>query len=600
MTSESYWKVASKGRGLDRRLLVGAFGALALALALALRPASQWLSSFTPDGALTPGTARFLDSGAWLWGLAGIVTLIAGLSAGVRQALAAGWREPAPFRPVSSAIIPRVGSSFPWLAPGFGLLAFGLRIAVAAFSDIGLGDDGARVAWLQQWLEDPHWVWSGLWLPAHLYLHALFNAVIHDLVWSGVLLSACAAGGTVWILTCGVQAHWGSFAAVVAAALATVLPVSLAYGANPDVNPVFAFFVVSSTAAVLRARSEYEAQRRTAFRWLFLSWFCLAAASWMRFDCIVLVPAIAVLLWPRRWTAIAFAVAAAVPLVLWNVADSVITQQPGRVMNVVQQDPTLGGSIISQAFTFGGGIWQAVTLPVVFLGTMGVVRALRACRGRGWIVPALAHLAALAGTTLVFHAGTQPRYFLVVASIWAAYAGVGLAGIAARSRRVAGAVGLLGLALLASTPQLYPGESDLWMRRSPELRSLVDEVSRLADGGHVVWVSEESGYFYSCRVQPPRRFYHALPRPDSDPRTVIEGLREADSAIACVQQLPLPRQRWESLSTLLAGDWIVEPLATRGNYQLLALRRTGLAQYSAVPTLGASANVPEACSRSFP
>ena len=573
-------------RRFDSRLLALAAFAFTVTVLLWIRPGSKWLGAFTPDGVFEPRTARFLDAGVWIWGLVTLVAVAAASSATLRQGLAGGWREPVPgtgrlATHGRSAAAARASLFSLWLAPAWGFFAVVLRLGVAAVSDIGLGDDGARVVWLQQWLQDPHFVWSGLWLPAHLYLHALFYLLVRDAVLSGVLLSAVAAGGTVWILARQVQARWGDLAGGVAGALVTLLPVSVAYGANPDVNPVFAFFIVVATAALLRAREEQAsslsipdgARQRHRFRGYVLAWFCLAIATWMRFDAIVLVFALALLLLPRWRPAVAFALAAALPFAAWNVAQSRLSPEAGSVMSVVQADPTLGGSIVSVGFSFLGALWQAVTLPIVVLAVAGAVRAWRARAGRGWIMPAVAHLAALTGTTLVFHAGTQPRYYILVGSIAAAFAGVGVAGITSRSRRVGWAAIALVALLLVTTPQLYPGESDLWSRRNPALRQLVDEVERRSEGGHVVWVSEESGYFYACRAKPPPRLYHALPRPDSPPQAVLDGLRDAETAIACVQQRPLPVERWQRLLTLAGRGWVAEPLAEHDGYRLFTLYR---------------------------
>ncbi len=167
----------------------------------------------------------------------------------------------------------------------------------------------------------------------------------------------------------------------------------------------------------------------------------------------------------------------------------------------------------------------------------------------------------------------QPRYFILSASVAAAFAGIALDGILSRSRRVGWGIVLLAAILVVVTPPLYPGESDLWVRRAPELRELVDEVARSSAGGQVVWVSEEAAYFYACRIRPPRGRYHALSRPDSEPGTVVSGLATASTAMACVQQKPLPLQRWETLLALLDGAWDVQLLAERGDYRLYSLRR---------------------------
>jgi hypothetical protein len=354
----------------------------------------------------------------------------------------------------------------------------------------------------------------------------------------------------------------------------------MAYGSNPDVNPVFAFFVVAATASLLRSLRSTQSGlgtdgswlRRNWF-WLLTSWLCLALASWMRFDTLVLVPALAALLLPRWRLALGFAVAAVLPLVLWNVADSILTQQAGRVMQVVSRDPTLEGSILSVGFSFLGAVWQTVTLPLLVLGLAGALRAMRHGRGRGWIVPALAHGAAFTGTTLVFHAGTQPRYFILIASIWAALAGVALAGILARSRFVGWSMVFLAALLLAWTPGWYPGNNFLWARRNPELRVIVDDVAARVGEAHVVWVAEESAYLYFCRIRPPLQRYHGLPRHDSDLQTVVDGLEDAQEAFACVQQASRPLLRWQKLLERVSGSWHVQLLEDRGTYRVFSMRR---------------------------
>jgi hypothetical protein len=530
-----------------------------LGLILLWRPASVWLRALSPDGTLEANTAMLLDRFGPLALALGIVLLCCGFVPGWRAALAGAATSP----------LPAAATRARWLAPGCAALALLLRLAIAARTDVGLGDDGARVVWLEQWLRDPQPVWTGLWLPAHLYLHALFYVVIRDAVWAGVVLSAVAAAGTVWILSSAVESRWGRTAAAVAGITASILPVSLAYGATPDVNPVFAFFVVAAMAAVSRGA------RPGAGRWLLVGWWCLVTATWMRFDSLPLVPLVAALLWPRRLAILLFTLAGVAPLVGWNVVNAMLSQASGGgPLGVMAKDPTLGGSPISLAFGFLGAIWQAVTLPVVLLGLAGMWRAWKARTSRAWMLPIWGHLAALAGGVLVLGAGLQPRYFILIGTITAAYAGIGFAGIAARRRDVALAVGAAAAFLLATTPALNSQAHDLWIRRDPELRALADEVASRRGDRHVVWVAEEAGYFYACRVRPAVGTYHALPRADSDPAVLLEEIRQAPGVIAVVQQAELPRQRWGRLLELAAGQWYAETQFERGGYRVYFLQRS--------------------------
>jgi hypothetical protein len=143
----------------------------------------------------------------------------------------------------------------------------------------------------------------------------------------------------------------------------------------------------------------------------------------------------------------------------------------------------------------------------------------------------------------------------------------------ARDRAIGLAAAAVALLLIGLTPSFNPGAHDLWIRRDPELRALVDEVAARAQGRDVVWISEESGYFYACRVRPPLDRYHALPRPDSDPARLVEELRQVPATLAVVQQSELPRQRWEKLLELTASQWQAEPQFERGPYRVYVLQR---------------------------
>ena len=556
MTERPTVSAGSAKRSLT--LVVVACATLVVGAILVVRPASTWLRALSPDGALEAETAAFLDGLSGLVLLLGLITLAAGLSTSLREALAAGWRFPPPAARARSR----------WIAPAGGLLAFLVRIAVASVSDIGMGDDGARVVWLQHWLQDPKPILSGVWLPAHLYLHALFNLFIRDPVWSGVVLSASAAGGTTWILTRAVEEVWGRRAAVVTAVTGSILPISVAYGANPDNNPVFAFLVVAATAAVLRAA------RSDSKRWLVVGWLLLSTATWMRYDALPLVPVLGLLLWPRRLLSVLFVCASLLPMAIWTVADSLITQTTGNVVGVILQDPSLKMSAAARAFHALGAVWHGITLPILVLGVMGVVRSLRARQGRAWMVLPLAHAAALAAAAVVVRAGTQPRYFILIGTVLGAYAGVAVAGVLERSRRVGFGVVALAAGLLALTPGMFPDDDELWIRRNPELRALADEVSLASQGQDVVWIGR-SAYYYCCRKRPPLERFHAISRYDYDPTQIIAGWRDAASVVVVVEQTPATMQQWEQFQQRAQG-WVAHPLGAQGGFDIYSLRRATL------------------------
>jgi len=540
---------------------VALLGAVLTAILYARAP-SAWLQTLTPDGTLEPRTAGFLDAMRIFLAGGSAALFAAALLPGLRGAMAAAWRAAAPG---TTPAAPR-WTKAPWVLGGF---AFVLRLAIATRADIGLGDDGARVAWLQSWLQQPAPVWSGLWLPGHLYLHALVYLVVRDVLWAGVVLSALAAGGATALLVRALERDWGAAAAWFGGLMIAVLPVSLAYGSTPDVNPVFAFFPVAAIAGVQRYL------RRGGRGWWAAAVLAAAWATWCRFEAIGLVPAIALLFWPRFRHLLAFAVLGLVPFLAWNTVEGLQSGQAGHVAQVVKSDPALGGSLVSHLFSLIGAFWQSMPLPVLLLGIAGAVRAVRLHRGRAWLLLAVLHAGALVATTLLFHAGTQPRYYILAGTIVAFYAAVGWAGVVAQSPRLglclAGAV----LVLLAVVPGVFPGENDLWIRRSPRLRALVDDVRARASGRDVLWVSDEAGYFYACRVRPPLARYHSMPRADSDPAAVMAELGAAPTAVVAVEPQDRVRERWARFAALAAATYDVQPAGTVQGYQIYNLVRRG-------------------------
>jgi hypothetical protein len=555
-------------------LVLAAIATALVVAVLSVRAPSAWLSALSPDGELNAGTASFLDALRLWMAAAAAVVLAAGMHRGVRNALAATWRQPPPPAPAIAAARPLR------LALVCGAVAALLRIVLGAAADVGLGDDGARVAWLQEWLQEPHLVWTGMWLPGHLYVHALFTVILRDAVWAGIVLSALACGGTTALLAHAVARDWGRIAGVTAGILTAILPVSLAHGATPDVNPFFAFCAVAALAAAANAhRGRADRTYRHAGRDFALAALAIAWATWCRFDAIALVPGIAALFWPQRLRAVAFTVVSLLPFVAWNVADALHTGQAGHVAQVVSRDPTLVGSKLSLLFSYLGAIWQAAPLSVLLLGLAGAARALRARRGRAWLILVVLHAGILAGTTWFFQAGTQPRYFILIGAICGAYAGVGLAALISTSRRIAATGIAVTLAALIAAPFAYPVERDLWLRRDARLRRLVDSVADLRRERDVVWVAEESAYFFLCRTRIAADDYHGLPRHDSDPALALDRLHADDHAIACVQQAPLPLERWTRFTALAAADWDVRFVREQAGYAIYDLvRRTGAAK----------------------
>lgn len=552
----------SRASGRSVRLQLVGIALLAIGVLLRVRPLSVRLSPLAPDERLEPHTAHFLDgSGIYAIG-AGLLVLAASFHSTLRQVLAATWRSP----PGSEA---HGRAWIGWVA----VATFAARVAVGVRSDVGLGDDGSRVIWLLDWLEHPQFVRTGLWAPGHLYLHALVWVVVRDAVRAGVVLGALASAGTVWLLGREVERTWGRIAGASAAVFVAVLPVSSAFGSTPDVNPVFAFLCAATVACAARA------SRTGAWGWLGLGWVCAAFASWSRFEAFLLVPAFALPLWPRWRLAFAFGLACALPALVWNGLLYLESGQALRVLSAVQADRTLAQPRTSQVFGFLGAWWQAVPLPVAVLGVAGMGRALRFRCGREYVPLVVLHLGSLLAATWSTGTGNQARYLILLGSILAAYTGVAVAAMLQRSRRCGGALLVLAFGLTLVLPSAYPDPGVLWIQRSARLRGVVDcvaavRVAQRLQAAPVVWVADESAFFFACRQRIPVGLYHALSRADTDPRPILAVLKSQPDVLACVRMNAESERRWADFLQIASGRWACESLASQcSGYRTYRLHR---------------------------
>ena len=564
--------------GPRRRLIAAVGGGLAIAIGLVLlfRPLSLWLLPLAADGAWEPATARFLD-GLWLLVLGtGLLALWSSFQASMGAAFAGMLgRPPEPGGKERRSLVTLLA-----------LLTLVARLVVSARSDIGLGDDGARVAWLQLWLQDPEPVPRELWGPGHLYLHALFWLVFRDAVRAGIVLSALASAATVLLLGRTVERGWGRAAGTLAALLVAVLPVTSAHAATPDVNPVFAFLCVAAVCCARRGTCG-------SMLWLVLGWVCVFFAAWSRFETFLLVPAFAAPLWPRWRRGLLFALACLLPSVLWALA---VQQAHGdfmRLFHTLKVDPTLSRPLGSRVFDFLWAGWLAVPLSVALLGAVGGARSLRWRRGAEFLPLLVLHLGSLLLATWSTGTGNQPRYFILVGSLLAAYAGTALGGALQRSRHPGMVLAAIAILLVPWTGALFPHEGELWIRHIPRLRQVADcvaatRVAAAMQAVPVVWIADESGYFFLCREHLPVERYHAMPRAESDPKAIAAALRGEAVTLVVLRDNAESERRWQGLAAAVGGDFQTEEMRERcADYRLLRLRGR-----SAPPPAAAGAAVP--------
>lgn len=532
---------------------------MALGLWLRWMPPSHWLEAFTVDGHLEPATARFADS-CWIFAcIAGLVQCTAAWSRSFRAALVGTVR----------GALPRGGTASGWVIAALALATLVARLLVSAWSDIGLGDDGARVAWLLRWLRDPEWVPRELWAPGHLYLHALVWLVVRDAVRAGILLSALASAATVWLLGRAVQREWGTQAGVLAALLVGVLPVASAHGATPDVNPVFACLCVAAVCCVVRAA-------RGSSAWLLCAWVCVFFASWSRFETFILAPAFAAPLWPHRRRALVFLIACLLPALAWGIAVHMAHGDALRMFRTLQVDPTLMRPLASRLFDLLWSAWLGVPLSVALLGCLGALRSLHHRRGTEFLPLVCLHLCSLAAATWSTGTGNQPRYFILAGAIAAAYAGVALAGASRTARGWGTALLVATLIGIPWTTALFPHPGELWIRRLDRVRAVADCVAAQRGGASepVVWIADEAGYFFLCREHVAIECYHAMPRAESDAGAILAALHGQPTVLVCVRDNAESRRRWQAFLQIASASFTADSVETFcADYRLARLSR---------------------------
>ena len=286
----------------------------------------------------------------------------------------------------------------------------------------------------------------------------------------------------------------------------------------------------------------------------------------------LLVPGIAILLWPRWRQALGVAVAGWIPTAGWNAILYLRSGDALRVVNSVRTTYAVA-NWRTEVFTFAGSAWVGLTLPFIVLGCMGAVRALRVGRSRIWLPVLVLHTGALAAASLTAGQGNQPRYLLLAGSILAAYSGIALAGMIEQSRRLGALACIATGLLLAWAPRMYPTSHGIWVLRNQDLRRVVDHVATLRGERDVLWVGDESAFFFPCRASIPIERYHTVARLEGDPSRTSRELGSVREAVACVHRSERGQRLWTAFLEESSGEWLLQSEAPTGDYDVVRMQR---------------------------
>ncbi|MFO1067143.1 MAG: glycosyltransferase family 39 protein [Geminicoccaceae bacterium] len=291
--------------------------------------------------------------------------------------------------PPADATGPRTGL----VIGGLVLLALAVRIAglpLAAHDSI---DHALRVWIAWRWSEQPFLLTQGVWPPLHMMLMGLLLRLGADPAtvptWLHVGLGSLLPPAVYLLARQVFSSSRGAIAAGVACAL---YPVAILNSLSVRSETPFALLLVLSLLAVAKARGT------GSLGWALAGGLALTVAAGFRYEAWMLLPLVAVLLWPHRRAIAAFVGAGLVVPAISMVSNAVVLGEPllGFTWAAEHELEKMGkadlplaaklGQLVDFTARLAGGL-----TPLLVLGIAAGVLLLLARRDRRllWLVPPL-------------------------------------------------------------------------------------------------------------------------------------------------------------------------------------------------------------------
>jgi len=402
------------------------------------------------------------------------------------------------------------------------LAALAVRVAMLRVSMMCDADGAARVFIAWDWLSHPRLFPAGHWPPLHTYLIGIALWMHRD-----ILLTPIAVSIALGVLTCVpiylfTAAVFGRRGAMLAAAVAALYPLGLRYSLVPMSEVPFAFFLAWSMYWLAKAREE----QGDKIRYAVLSGAALALTGMIRLEAWILVPLLAVVLFPNRRKVVWFLCVAASLPALWMMSDwirfgsplysSIGWDREWRALTGAYQTPTARDSF--NRVVFFPEVWFFwLTPPVAMTVIAGVVSCLQSNRRRLiWLVPP----AGLLATMIVKHADPLvmgDRYVYALTTLTIPFVAQAL-GAFGQWEGMLSAIVLTAMALCSwanyRVPfidvEIVPYPRFPLERREPLRQIAADLRAEGERGGAVVfdgWDSRENAYLETAiGLEPPQMF----------------------------------------------------------------------------------------------
>jgi hypothetical protein len=178
------------------------------------------------------------------------------------------------------------------------IIGLGVRLALAPFAGHDSYDHALRVWIAWRWVEDPFPLTYGVWGPLHFFLMAPVIALF-DPILAPVLLHVALGALVPLVVYLFTREEFGSRGGALAAAIAFALyPVAILNSLSARSETPFVLLAAIAILALSRTR------RGEGLGWAVGAGIAMTLAAMLRYEGWMLIPPLAVILWPR-WSAMA-------------------------------------------------------------------------------------------------------------------------------------------------------------------------------------------------------------------------------------------------------------------------------------------------------
>jgi 4-amino-4-deoxy-L-arabinose transferase-like glycosyltransferase len=192
------------------------------------------------------------------------------------------------------------------------LISLVIRLAAIPFSMPIEADGVTRIYIAMRWLENPEFIYYGVWGPLYTYLIAAVLLVWNDPVYAPVVLNCIFAVATAIPLYFFVKREWSEMSGLFVACIYLAYPVAIRYGLVAMSEVPYLFFIALALLFLSLAREENG-------NWIYaaLAGIAVTLAGSLRYEAWGLTPFLGLLLW-KRWKALlSFFLASSIFPIFW-------------------------------------------------------------------------------------------------------------------------------------------------------------------------------------------------------------------------------------------------------------------------------------------